>query len=158
MNITVENLPIFFSIMIVLGALIVVIGVIRLAGHTESSEHYTGMRESSESNRLAELFSFFLQEEEKKNQNFRQMVMEVSQQQESNRMTQTAENSPQVVTKQEQVKAKAGIKDSIMNGDQSLYKEIIKRYETGEDVESIAKSLKKGIGEVKLVISLYAMR
>ena len=152
MNITVENLPIFFSIMIVLGALIVVIGVIRLAGHTESSEHYTGMRESSESNR------FFLQEEEKKNQNFRQMVMEVSQQQESNRMTQTAENRPQVVTKQEQVKAKAGIKDSIMNGDQSLYKEIIKRYETGEDVESIAKSLKKGIGEVKLVISLYAMR
>ena len=84
--------------------------------------------------------------------------MEVSQQQGSNRMTQTAENRPQVVTKQEQVKAKAVIKDSIMNGDQSLYKEIIKRYETGEDVESIAKSLKKGIGEVKLVISLYAMR
>lgn len=158
MNITVENLPIFFSIMIVLGALIVVLGVIRLAGHTESSEHYTGMRESNESNRLAELFSFFLQEEEKKNQSFRQMVMEVSQQQGSHKMTQAAENKPQGVTKQEDVKAKAVIKNSIMNGDQNLYREIVKRYEAGEDVESIARSLKKGTGEVKLVISLYAMR
>ena len=39
-----------------------------------------------------------------------------------------------------------------------VFAEIMRRYEAGEDVETIAKELKKGTGEVKLIISLYSMR
>ena len=41
---------------------------------------------------------------------------------------------------------------------EKLYDEIVKHYENGESIEMIAKNLKKGVGEVKLILSLYNMR
>ena len=42
--------------------------------------------------------------------------------------------------------------------EREVFNEIIQRYKEGQDVETIAKDLKKGTGEVKLIISLYSMR
>ena len=78
MSIAVENLPIIFLGIVGLGVIIILIGIMKLANHQESDSLYTSMENKEASGNLEELFSFFLQEEEKKNQNFREMVMQVS--------------------------------------------------------------------------------
>jgi len=148
MSIAVENLPIFFLLMIGVGVAIVFIGIVRLAGIHEDEQYYVSMEQKDDSRNLEELFSYFLQEEEKKNQDFREMVMKTSE-------NSKAENES--ITNQKNVH-KNNNKLNQHEAENQIFNEIIKRYKEGEAIEEIAKSLKKGIGEVKLVISLYSMR
>lgn len=143
-NVVVENLPIFFLIMVGIGFAIVFIGVIRLASIHEEEQYYIDRDQKNDSKNLEELFSYFLQEEEKKNQDFREMVLK------------TSKNKGIALT--QQTMDKNIIKFNHQREEKQLFNEIIKRYKEGESIEEIAKALKKGIGEVKLVISLYAIR
>lgn len=145
MSVAVENLPIFFLIMIGIGVAIVFIGIVRLAGIHEDEQYYVSMNQKDDSKNLEELFSYFLQEEEKKNQDFREMVMK------------TPKNNNESVIKQ-QIIYKNNNKMAQQQAEKQMFNEIIRRYKEGEAVEEIAKDLKKGIGEVKLVISLDSMR
>lgn len=146
MSIAVENLPIFFLIMVGLGVAIVFIGIVRLAGIHEDEQYYVSMNQKNDSNNLEELFSYFLQEEEKKNQDFREMVIGASQ------------SKDEEVSSEKQVIRKTVGSIDQQQVEKQAFNEIIKRYKEGEAIEEIAKNLKKGIGEVKLVISLYSMR
>lgn len=146
MSIAVENLPIFFLIMVGLGVAIVFIGIVRLAGIHEDEQYYVSMNQKNDSNNLEELFSYFLQEEEKKNQDFREMVIGASQ------------NKDEKISSEKQVIRKTADRIDQQQVDNQVFNEIIKRYKEGEAIEEIAKNLKKGIGEVNLVISLYSMR
>ncbi len=148
MSIAVENLPIIFLIIVGIGMMIVLVGILRLANEQDHGSVYTKLEENGHTSHLEDLFSFFLQEEEKKNQDFREMVMSVTKDKEERMLTDTNQNAEFF---------KSNKKMSSLIG-QGIYKEIIKRYEDGQDVETIAKDLKKGTGEVKLIISLYARR
>lgn len=143
----VENLPIFFLIMVGVGVAIVFIGIVRLAGIHEDEQYYISMNPKDDSKNLEELFSYFLQEEEKKNQDFREMVLETSKNKEDKESVLRQQSIDKNMNKLSQQKA-----------EKQLFDEIIKRYKEGESIEEIAKTLRKGIGEVKLVISLYSMR
>ena len=145
MNISVENLPIFFLIMVGIGVAIVFIGIVRLAGIHEEEQYDMSMDQKDDTKHLEELFSYFLQEEEKKNNHFREMVLEASR------------NKEDSIIKQ-QTMYKNINKMNEQQAEKQIFNEIIKRYKEGETVEEIAKNLKKGIGEIKLVISLYLMR
>ena len=145
MNISVENLPIFFLIMVGIGVAIVFIGIVRLAGIHEEEQYDISMNQKDDTKHLEELFSYFLQEEEKKNNHFREMVLEASR------------NKEDSIIKQ-QTMYKNINKMNEQQAEKQIFNEIIKRYKEGETVEEIAKNLKKGIGEIKLVISLYLMR
>ena len=145
MNISVENLPIFFLIMVGIGVAIVFIGIVRLAGIHEEEQYDISMNQKDDTKHLEELFSYFLQEEEKKNNHFREMVLEASR------------NKEDSIIKQ-QTMYKNINKMNEQQAEKQIFSEIIKRYKEGETVEEIAKNLKKGIGEIKLVISLYLMR
>lgn len=154
MHITIENLPIIFLIMVGIGMAIVLIGIIRLAGHQESGASvYTSLNEGKENASLEDLFSFFLQEEEKKNQSFREMVMDVTNKSKLGHKDQVTPTVQEKINKTTSVTKKE--KTQVEN---EVFAEIMRRYEAGEDVETIAKELKKGTGEVKLIISLYSMR
>ena len=157
MSITIENLPIVFLVMVGVGMVIVLIGIIRLANHHEDSSSYTSLESNEHANHLEDLFSFFLQEEEKKNQNFREMVMDVSKQNVHNVIT-TSTEDPVGELKASQKNTKLQAKSSKAQLDKEIFAEIVKRYEAGQDIDTIAKDLKKGTGEVKLIISLYSMR
>lgn len=146
MSIAVENLPIFFLIMVGLGVAIVFIGIVRLADIHEGEQYYVSMNQKNDSKNLEELFSYFLQEEEKKNQDFREMVIGASQ------------SKDEEASSEKQVIIKSVDRINHQQVEKQVFNEIIKRYKEGEAVEEIAKNLKKGIGEVKLVISLYSMR
>lgn len=150
MNVTIENLPIIFMGFVGIGMIIVLIGIVRLASHQGDSSAYTSLEDKNGSEHIEDLFSFFLQEEEKKNEQFRQAIRDVSK----------VNNNPSVEwnkdDKLQQVKVK---KDQYKKqADKQLFAEIIKRYNDGQDIETIAKDLKKGTGEVKLIISLYSIR
>lgn len=146
-NVVVENLPIFFLIMIGIGVAIVFIGIIRLASIHEEEQYYIDIDQKDDSKNLEELFSYFLQEEEKKNQDFREMVLKTSKNKEDK----------EFVLRQQSMDENMN-KFNHQQEEKQLFNEIIKRYKEGESIEEIAKGLKKGIGEVKLVISLYSMR
>lgn len=146
-NMGVENLPIFFLIMVGVGFTIVFIGIVRLAGIHEDEQYYISMNQKDDSKNLEELFSYFLEEEEKKNQDFREMVLETSKNKEEKESVLTQQSIDKNTNRLSQQQA-----------EKQVFNEIIKRYKEGESVEEIAKNLKKGIGEVKLVISLYSMR
>lgn len=137
----VENLPIFFLILVGIGVIIILIGVVGLA-NSQGDGYYTEMNQQEDSRNLEELFSYFLQEEEKKNEDFRNMVRS------------------EAAAQKEGYKGKTlNIKDRPkQQRNQDVFSEIIKRYHSGEEPETIAKNLQKGIGEVKLVLSLYAMK
>ncbi len=135
MNITIESLPIYFLIFVGIGVGIVFIGILKIAGLHEEG-HYTNINQEEHLKNVEELFSYFLEEEEKKNENFREM------------MVGTSKNKSQ----------EAKVKQTSSLANKQDFEEIIKRHQSGESMEEIARNLKKGIGEVKLVISLYSMR
>ena len=149
MSIAVENLPIFFLIMIGIGVAIVFIGIVRLAGIQEAEGYYVNMEQKDDSNHLEELFSYFLEEEEKKNQNFREMMLL--------RTSKDSKEENESIIKEQNVHKNIN-KMNQQEAEKQVFNEIIRRYKEGEAIEEIARSLKKGIGEVKLVISLYSMR
>ena len=82
MSITVEIMPILWLLWIVVGVVFIIIGVIRLGTHQESDDHYVALNEQKNTMQLEELFSYFLEEEEKKNQGFRDLVVDIVKQQE----------------------------------------------------------------------------
>jgi len=147
MQIAIENLPIVFLCIIGIGVAIIVISVVRLAGSNDQAQDYyitnNTAPSSDDSTHLEELFSYFLEEEEKKNDAFRQLMLEQSKTEHSN------EKKADSLAKNNQTKKQM---------DQDTFNEIIRRYEQGEDPQTIARSLRKGIGEVKLILSLYTMR
>lgn len=144
---TVENLPIFFLVMIGIGVIIIVVGIIRLATIHEEMQDDIEVNKQEYSHHLEELFSYFLQEEEKKNQDFRDKILETSQAKQKKEEVQGLH----ILSKD---KNRVGQNKT----EKQMLDEIITRYQEGEPIEEIAKNLKKGIGEVKLVISLYSMR
>lgn len=152
MSITIENLPIIFLGIVGIGMVIVLIGILRLANEQEYHYRYTNLEENSHTGHLEDLFSFFLQEEEKKNESFREMVMDVANSNKKQAFT-VADKESRTIKRVEKKKDNLNIQTEQVN-----YKEIIERYEMGQDIETIAKDLKKGTGEVKLIISLYARR
>ncbi len=136
MAITIQNTPFFCLLWIGLGFLFIMIGVFRMAIHNEEN-YYTKDKSITESNNdIQELFSYFLEEEEKKNNSLREMLAK----------------EPIKGGKEITLKTSTVAKPIQENN------EIIKMYEEGHSVEEIAKKLKKGIGEVNLLISLYSMR
>lgn len=143
MGINVEILPIIFMIMVGVGMIFVLVGIIRLAGHQEDASVYTDSEMKENVDHLEDLFSFFLQEEEKKNQLFRDEMRSATQRNEQKEWSKVNE------------KPKDEYKKRV---DKEIFAEIIRRYNEGQDIEVIAKDLKKGTGEVKLIISLYSIR
>ena len=144
---TVENLPVFFLIMIGIGVIIIVIGVIGLASIHEELRHEIGVSQPKEAHHLEELFSYFLQEEEKKNQDFRNEILEDTRNKQKKEEGQVFNDS-----------SRGKNKISANKIEEQILDEIITSYQNGQSVEEIAKKLKKGIGEVKLIISLYSMK
>lgn len=125
MWLTIDNLPYLGLGWIGIGFLVVIAGVIALAHQQANDKEYIRYDGAEE------MFSFFLQEEEKKNDLLRDQIEE----------------------KKESIQSKnRNTKDII------LYEEIIKCYENNMPIEEIARQMKVGIGEVKLIISLYCMR
>ena len=122
------------------GFLCILVGFFILAYHEHEESDYTNIS----ANNTEELFAYFLEEEEKKNDALRQ-TLEV-----------TAKSQiPLVNQKVEENK----IKSTKFSQEESLIcKEIIKLYKSGLSVDEIAKKLNKGKGEVQLMISLYSMR
>ncbi len=142
MNITIETMPILCLLWVVVGVIFIIISVIRLAGHQESEDHYVTLnkQQSESTNDLEELFSYYLEEEEKKNQGFRDLLLTT------------------LKTQNEQVHQPLKEPQKTQKTNEKIYNEIIKLYENGESIEMIAKNLKKGVGEVKLILSLYNMK
>lgn len=137
MNITIENLPILFLMIVGIGVIIVVIGVLRLASSQElSDDYYVSANNEHDTAHLQELFSYFLEEEEKKNNAFREMIRDTSKEQGSQKVREK----------------------EVPVAERIIFEEIIKMHEQGEDAQHIAKKLNRGIGEVNLIISLYAKR
>lgn len=139
MSITLENLPIIFMGIVVVGVAILIMSTMMIASLVEPPldkiEHDNGQDDHYE-----ELFSYFLKEEEKKNEAFRKDLLKegIIQQEPFQKNIKT-----QLMTKQQ------------WEEKPEILAEVIKRYEQGESEKSIAKNLKKGIGEVRLMLSLY---
>ena len=136
MSITIQNIPYLSLLWIGIGFLLVLIGILRLA-YDQSQEE----KEDSFYKGQSELFAYFLQEEEKKNDKIR----------ESFNSTEQVEPVPveHVMLNEETVRPPR---------EDLVFEEIIRQYEKNVPLEEIAKRLKIGIGEVKLIVSLDAMR
>lgn len=141
---TVENLPIIYLVIMAVGMIIVLIGILRLAAQGE----VTNKKPQSEPE-LSDVFHYFLQEEEKKNNDMRKMLIKVQDTKESQQETQKIQSAMKPQKRVDQEK----IEKIEINND---FENIIARYKKGETIDQIAKALEKGVGEVKLILSLYA--
>lgn len=134
-------MPILCLLWTAVGVIFIIVSIIRLGNHEESEDHYVTLDQKQHNiNHLEELLSYYLEEEEKKNQGFRDLLLTTL--------------KPQNELLNESIKEHK--KNDIIN--EKMYGEIIRRYEDGEEIETIAKNLKKGVGEVKLILSLYSMK
>lgn len=130
MSILVQNMPLVFLVVIALGIICIIYSVIKIVSDkTNNKDNYT---ESTNENteEIKELFSYFLEEESKKNQDMRELLKHSADKSNTNSL----------------------------NTSEKTYSEIMEYYLEGKSEEWIAKKLKKGIGEVKLIISLYNMK
>lgn len=161
---TLANLPNIHLIIMAIGMLIVLYGILRLAHHGNDVE----AKQTSNEPELSDVFHYFLQEEEKKNNDMRAMLLRSTENKantESEKVIQyKAQMTPNQVTQNRQAQVRQAqpilmkpvrneIKPEVQNKE---YMAIIERYQRGESVEHIARILGKGVGEVKLVLSLYA--
>lgn len=135
---TLENLPIIYLIIMAIGMGIVLVGILRLARQDDILEE-----KPKNEPELSDVFHYFLQEEEKKNNDIRAMLA-----QSANQDTKAVQDKIQKIDSQEKK-----VKTEVQNED---FIEMIKRHQRGETIDQIAKALGKGVGEVKLIISLYA--
>ena len=153
------SIPYFGLIWTGIGFLVMLIGFFILAYEEHESADYT----SIESSQAQELFAYFLEEEEKKNNALRQTIEEANILQKDIHVIKEEHNK-----KHEKYEQEEDTPSKIVENNQSisvnkneeikLYDEIIKLYEAGVSVEDIAKKLGKGKGEVQLMLSLYAIR
>lgn len=134
-------MPILCLLWTVVGVIFIIVSVVRLGNYHESEDYYVTLdEEQNKANHLEELLSYYLEEEEKKNQGFRELLL-------TTLKTQNESSNEQM---------KEHKKNDTIN--EKMYSEIIRRYHEGEEIETIAKNLKKGVGEVKLILSLYSMK
>ena len=144
--ITVESVPYLGLSIVGIGFGVVIVALVILAH--QYSEEMKAERELHEQNsvkEMGELFSYFLEEEEKKNQELRQTVKAKQQ---------TVQPTKQAVQQKQQVAKAAPLSSENMNQVQ----EIAKCYDEGKSAEEIAKQLGIGVGEVNLILSMYTMR
>lgn len=146
MSIALTNMPFYCLLWVTFGVILVVIAIFRLAVQVnEQGKDEKQHKEMSHSKQeIEELFNYFLQEEEKKNEDLRALLTKSQ----NTLAGQQNFNKPQA-SKTNQSNQKM-LDHSVS--------QIIELYEQGEEAEVIAKKLKKGIGEVKLIISLYTKR
>ena len=143
MSSLVTNMPLLWVVVIIVGIGCIIYSTIKImSDKTDDSQKYTE-NASEDKEDIKELFSYFLEEEERKNQDIRQLLKESI-----NKNTDKNVNHP--TTNKNDRKSK--------NTSDELYVEIMKYYSEGKSEDWIAKKLKKGVGEVKLVISLYNMK
>lgn len=140
MEMTLQNLPFFYLLWITIGVVLILIGIFMLVYHENTSGYYTSMTEKPSGTKedLEGILSYFLEEEEKKNQGFRETLESYAKE-----MTTTV---PEAAGKKDETK-----KANHIN-------EITKLSDEGLEVEEIARKLGKGVGEVQLILSLYKMR
>lgn len=155
------SIPYFGLIWTGIGFLFMLIGFFILAYEEHESADYTGI----ENSQAQELFAYFLEEEEKKNNALRQTIEEAKVWKEDTQVIDEEEDKePQKYEPQECIDSKIVENNQSfdINKDKKdgikLYDEIIKLYESGASVEDIAKKLGKGKGEIQLMLSLYAIR
>ncbi len=169
MSIVAQNIPFFCLLWIGIGFIFIILGMFKLASQTEANNHYVEFSpeklNKNYNKEVEELFSYFLEEEEKKNQDLREILLNTMDKKDksSNENSQsiaainhledlTAENlSNEMYTAED-------FKKSPRPHHTNKSNEIIKLYDAGLRAEEIAKKLKKGVGEVNLMISLYTMR
>lgn len=132
MTITLQNIPYFSLMWTGIGFFLTIIGVFALAHYQSKQEEYTAYEKTKEKSHVEDLFSYFLQEEANKQEEMNEIKKE-----ESPKITDATKND---------------IKE------EGQYETIVQLYEEGLSPEVIAKQLKLGIGEVKLILSLYSMR
>lgn len=125
------NMPYLSLIWLGLGFCIVILGIIMLAHLYNKEEDYTQYENDQITQKTEELFSYFLEEEEKKNNILRKELLGKDED----------KNKKKQQTKEE-----------------AVYEEIIRLHKENMSVETIAKKMQIGVGEVKLIISLYTMR
>ncbi|MGL4798501.1 MAG: DUF6115 domain-containing protein [Cellulosilyticaceae bacterium] len=128
---TIENMPYISLCWIGIGFFLMILSVLIVAAHQSKKEEYTSQENPTE------LFSFFLQEEEKKNNQLREAFKKQSEV--------TEKQPPQEMSPSK-------------HSETHLYQEILKLYEKDVPIETIAKQMKVGVGEVRLIISLSTMR
>lgn len=140
MEMTIQNLPFIYLLWITIGVLLILIGVFMLIAHENEIGYYTSIdnKKSEPKEELEGILSYFLEEEEKKNQGFREMLENYAKQ-----MGNKNENS---------------IEQSMKDSNSKYVNEIVTLADKGFEVEEIARQLDKGVGEVQLILSLYKMR
>lgn len=158
---TIQNIPFFCLIWIGIGFLFIMVGIVRMASPKQDDYYITqGRKDNTESSsdQMQELFSFFLEEEEKRNQDLRKIVLQQNRSEISS-MKEKENQEKKRLDENHIINSKIGNKPSNNNANASNeHHRIIELYEKGHSVEEIAKKLKKGVGEVNLMISLYTMR
>lgn len=153
MAITVENIPYLSLIWIAIGFGILIIGIFMIAHHQAAPGEYTRDLEGKENQRIEELFSFFLQEQEQKNEALRDTVLNAT----SPLALEEGKRKVEIDTNKEVSTNKEVKVEALMKNNEG-FENIRKLYEKGITPEEIAKELKMGIGEVQLILSLYTMR
>ena len=157
MDITIQNLPFFCLIWIGIGFLFIMVGIFMIAMQGDLNQ-YTELPNQhlahDYNNDIKELFSFFLQEEEKKNETFREILRQNA----STSQEVTPEKNQSIKQDYSHSNLIAQHKDVSNFENASPFNEIIRLHQQGHSVEDIAKKLKKGVGEVNLMISLYTMK
>ena len=144
---TIQNLPFIYLIWITIGVVLILIGIFMLASYQNSIvDKNLSTQRTQVNEELEGILSYFLQEEEKKNQGFRDMLENYTKEIGSKVNKDTRKNTQENINSNN----KQDIKDDIM--------EITALADQGLEVEEIAKRLGKGIGEVNLILSLYKMR
>ncbi len=140
MWLSIENIPYISLGWIGLGFIIMLIGVVLLARQQLSDEGYTQYDQDPK-----EIFSYFLEEEEKKNEAFRESLKETYDTVPRSTVNHTAPHPKQ--------------KDAtVAQKETQVYDTIIAMHDAGMMPDAIAKKMNIGVGEVQLIISLYTMR
>lgn len=166
MNIAMQNLPFLCLIWIGIGFLFIIIGVLMVASEHEKPNHYTEFAHeqlSKDYNKeVEELFSYFLEEEEKKNQDLRKLLLEALHQKDISTSinygdkAKLSQGENLSIHKGHDITENLIVKQEINEPDK--FQEIVELYNQGFESEAIAKKLKKGVGEVNLMITLYTMK
>lgn len=140
MEMTIQNLPFVYLLWITIGVVIIIMGIFMLVAHENETGYYTSInnKDAESKENLEGILSYFLEEEEKKNQGFRDMLEHYAKGNGIN------EVHPHQKTEESK--------------NYNYANEIVALADEGLDVESIARKLGKGVGEVKLILSLYKMR
>lgn len=142
MEMTIQNLPFVYLLWITIGVLFIVIGVFMIVAHENEVGHYTSIpnKESETTEDLEGILSYFLEEEEKKNQGFRDMLETYAKEMGGKGHKTVKENHTHEANKVNHINEITALADE------------------GLEIEEIARRLGKGVGEVQLILSLYKMR